>query len=52
MKSSVEKRGRSERNENITQIEKSYAKKEYKSIVRISERREKKVVWSRAERSV
>ena len=52
VKASGGKRGRSEQSENITDIEKSRAKREKKSVVRISEQRVKKLVWSRAEQSV
>ena len=48
----AEKRGRSEQCKNITEIEKSRAKREKKSIARISERRVRKVVWRRAEQEV
>ena len=40
------------RRKNITEREKSRSKIEKKSIVRISDWRVRKVVWSRAEKSV
>ena len=46
------KLGRSEQSKNITDIEKIRSKKEKKSVVRISERRVRNVVWSRAYQSV
>ena len=52
VKASGEKRGRSEWSENITEREKSHAKIEKKNILRISERRVRKLVWSRAEQAV
>ena len=52
VKASREKCGRSERSENITEREKSRAKREKKIAVRISEWRVRKLVWSRAEQSV
>ena len=52
VKTSGEKHGRSEQSENITEREKSRAKRENKSVVRISERRVRKLVWSIAEQSV
>ena len=52
VKESVEKCGRSERSENITEREKSSAKREKKSVVRISERRVRKLLWIRAEKAV
>ena len=48
VKASGEKSGRSEKNENITDKEKSHAKREKKNVVRRSKRRVRKVVWSRA----
>ena len=52
VKESGEKRGRLERSENIMEREKIHAKRKNKSVVRISERRVRKVVWSRAEQAV
>ena len=52
VKSSGEKRGRSERSENITQREKRSVKREKKSVVIISEHRARKVVCKRAEQAV
>ena len=52
VKASGEKRGRLERSENITGIEKSLAKIENKIVVKRSERRVRKIVWSRAEKEV
>ena len=49
VKASGEKRGRSEQRKDITEKEQSLAKREKKSIVRRSEWRVRKVVWSRAE---
>ena len=46
------KHGRSEQSENITEREKSCAKIEKKTAVRRSERRLRKVVWSRADQAV
>ena len=51
-KESGEKRGRSERSKNITEREKSRAKREDKIVVRRSERRVRKEVQSRAEQAV
>ena len=48
----IKKRGRSEQSVNITEREKSHYKREKKSVVRGSERRVRKVVWSRAEQAV
>ena len=50
--SSGEKRGRSERSKNITHREKSRAKREKKSVVRISDQRVIEVVWGRSEQAV
>ena len=47
-----EKRGRSDQSENITQREKSRAKREKKNVVRISEGIVRKVLWSRAQQAV
>ena len=47
VKASGEKRGRSERSENITEREKNNAKREKKIVVRRSERRVRKVVRSK-----
>ena len=52
VKESGEKRGRSEQSEKITETEKSRTKRENISVARISERRVRKVVWTRAEKSV
>ena len=52
MKASVEKHSRSERSENITEIEKSHAKIEEKSIVRRLEQRVRKLVRSIAKQAV
>ena len=52
VKESGEKRGRSERSKNITEIEKRRAKREKKIVVRRLERRVRRVVWSRAEEAV
>ena len=52
MKASGEKRGRSERSKNITEIEKSRTEKEKKSVVRIPDQRVGKVVRSRVEKLV
>ena len=52
VKTSSEKRGRSEQSENIKEREKSRAKRENNIIVRRSERRLRKVVWIRSEQSV
>ena len=52
VKASGEKRDRSEQSDNITEREKSRAKREKKSVVRRSQRRVRKVVWSREEQSV
>ena len=49
VKASGEKCGRSERNENITEKDKSRAKIENKNVLRISYRRVRKLVWSIAE---
>ena len=46
------KRGRSKWNENITERDKSRLKRENKNVVKISERRARKLVWSRAEQVV
>ena len=46
------KRGRSERRENITEREKSRAKRVKKNVVRGSESRARKLVWSRAYQEV
>ena len=43
----VKKSGRSEQSENITEIEKSRAKRENKHVVRRSEPKLRKLVWSR-----
>ena len=51
-KASREKRGRSERSKNTTEIEKRRAKREEKIVVRISEQRVKKVVRSRSYQAV
>ena len=51
-KASGEKHCRSERSKNITDIEKSRAKREEKTVVRISDRRVIKVVRSGAEQAV
>ena len=48
----VKKRGRSDQSKNIMEIEKSRAKSEEKSVVRISERRVRKVVPIREEQEV
>ena len=47
MKESGKKRGRSEQSKNITEREKSHAKRE-KSVVIRSDRRVRKVVWGRS----
>ena len=52
LKASGEKPGMQERSENITEREKSRSKGENKSVVRISERRARKVVWIRAEQAM
>ena len=52
MKATGEKRARSERSKNITHREKSRAKREKKIVVKISDQRVRKVVWSRAEQAV
>ena len=52
VKASGEKRGRSEQSENITEREKSRAKRENKSVVRISDRRVVKLVCSRSEQEM
>ena len=52
VKASGEKRDILERSENITQRENSRSKREKKSVVRISERRVRKVVWIIAEQEV
>ena len=52
VRASGEKRGRLERNKNITEREKSRTKRENKNVVRRSERRVRKLVWSRAEQAV
>ena len=46
------KRGRLDWSKNIGEREKSRAKREKKSVVIISERRVRKLVWRRAEKSV
>ena len=48
-KASREKSGRSDRSKDITEREKSRARRENKSVVRRSEWRVIKVVWSKAE---
>ena len=48
VKASGGKCGRSERSKNIKEREKNRAKRGKKSVVRISEQRVRKVVWSRA----
>ena len=48
----VKKRDRLEQSEKITEREKSFEKTENKSVVRISERRVRKLVWSRSEKEV
>ena len=48
----VKTNGRLEQSENIAEIEKSCAKTEKKSVVRVSELRAIKVVWSRSEEAV
>ena len=52
VKAIVEKRGRSERSENIIEREKSHAKIENKSVVGRSEQRVRKLVRSIAEQAV
>ena len=52
VKTSGEKLGRSEQSEKITERDKRCAKREKKSVVIISERRVRKVVWIRAEQSL
>ena len=52
VKASVEKRGRLQQGNNITEIEKSRDKRENKNVVIRSEQRLKKVVRSRAKQSV
>ena len=52
MKASGEKRGISEWSKNIMERENSRTKRERKSVVRISERRERKVAWSRVEQAI
>ena len=52
VKASGEKRGRSEQSENITEREKRRAKRENKSLVRISDWRVRKVVHNRVEQKV
>ena len=52
LKASGEKCGISEQSDNITEIEKSRAKREKISLLRRSERRVRKVVWSRSEQAV
>ena len=52
VKASEERRGRSERCKNITKREKSRSKRKNKSVVRRSEQRVRKIVWSRAEQAV
>ena len=52
VKTSGEKRGRSERSENITEREKSCAKIENKDEVQRSEQRVRKVVWNRSDQAV
>ena len=52
VKASGERRGSSERSKNIMERDKSRAKREKKSVVRISEQRSRTLVWSRAEQSV
>ena len=52
VKESGEKRSRSEQSENITERERSRAKRENKSVVIRSERRVIKLVWIRAEQAV
>ena len=52
VKASGEKRGRSERSEKITEIEKIRVKRENKSVVRRSDRIVRKLVWRRVEKAV
>ena len=52
LKESGEKCSRSEQSKNITERENIRSKKEEKSLVRMSERRVRKVVQSRADRAV
>ena len=52
VKVSGEKWVRSERSDYIMDREKSHAKREKKSVVRRSEQRVRKLVWSRADHSV
>ena len=52
VKASGEKCGRSEQNKNITERENIHAKRENKSVVIRSERRARKLAWSRAETAV
>ena len=52
VKESGEKRGRSERSKYIRERKKSRSKREEKSVVRRSEKRVRKVVWSRSEQAV
>ena len=52
VKSSGDKCDRSERSENIRDRQKSRAKREKKTVVRISERRARKLVWSRVDQAV
>ena len=48
----VKKRGRLEQSENITEREKKLSKREKKIVLRISDQRVKKIVWSRVEQAV
>ena len=52
VKASGEKRGRSEQSEIITEREKRRAKIEKKNVVRISDRKVRTGVWSRADQAV
>ena len=52
VKASGEKRGRLEQSKNITEREKIRSKIEKKSLVKRSDRRVRKVVWSRSEQAV
>ena len=50
VKASGEKRGRSEQSNNVTEREKSRAKREKKSVARRSERIVRKLMWSRSDK--
>ena len=49
VKASGEKRDKYDQRENITEREKSHAKRENKNVARILEKRVRKIVWSRSE---